>query len=220
MSIATDRSVNSRAMPRRSQAEAAKTRDAILARAVDLASVEGLEGLTIGRLATDLDMSKAGVLGHFGTKGELQLAALDGAAAIYRREIWERVQDVAPGRKRLLAIADAWLDYLGRDVFPGGCFVTAASCEFDDRPGRVRDAVVTLHGLWLDVLAREARQAIKDGDLPRATDPYDIAFHLNAIAMGVNQARHLAGDDDAPARGWRAMRTLLAAPRARRKYLN
>jgi AcrR family transcriptional regulator len=220
MSIATDRSVNWRAMPRRSQAEAAKTRDAILVRAVDLASVEGLEGLTIGRLATDLDMSKAGVLGHFGTKEELQLAALDGAAAIYRREIWERVQDVAPGQKRLLAIADAWLDYLGRDVFPGGCFVTAASCEFDDRPGRVRDAVVALHRLWLDVLAREARQAIKDGDLPRATDPYDIAFHMNAIAMGVNQARHLAGDDDAPARGWRAMRTLLAAPRARRKFLN
>lgn len=207
-------------MPRRSQAEAARTRDAILARAVDLASVEGLEGLTIGRLATDLDMSKAGVLGHFGTKEELQLAALDGAAAVYRREIWERAEATAPGHKRLLAIADAWLDYLGRDVFPGGCFVTAASCEFDDRPGRVRDAVVALHRLWLDVLAREAKQAIKDGDLPRSTDPYDIAFHMNAIAMGVNQARHLAHDDDAPARGWRAMRTLLAAPRARRKYLN
>jgi AcrR family transcriptional regulator len=207
-------------MPRRSVADAARTHQAIIARAVDLASVEGLEGLTIGRLATDLEMSKAGVLGHFGTKEELQLAALDAAAAVYRREIWERAQDVAPGHKRLLAIADAWLDYLGRDVFPGGCFVTAASCEFDDRPGRVRDAVVGLHRLWLDVLAREAKQAIKDGDLPRATDPYDIAFGLNAIAMGVNQARHLVADDDAPARGWRAMRTILAAPRARRKYLN
>src|ERR1044071_1836943 len=207
-------------MPRRSQAEAAETKATIIARAVDVASVEALEGLTIGRLATDLDMSKAGVLGHFGTKEELQLAALNGAAAIYRREIWGRAKDVAPGQKRLLAIADAWLDYLGRDVFPGGCCVTAASCEFDDRPGRVRDATVAMHRLWLDVLAHEAKQAIKDGDLPRATDPYDIAFHMNAIAMGVNQARHLTRDDDAPARGWRAMRTLLAAPRARRKYLN
>jgi AcrR family transcriptional regulator len=205
-------------MPRRSAADAAKTREAIVARAVDLASVEGLEGLTIGRLAGDLDMSKAGVLGHFGTKEDLQLAALNGAVAVYRREIWERVQDVPSGRKRLLAIADAWLDYLGRDVFPGGCFVTAAACEFDDRPGRVHDAVVAMHRLWMDVLASEARQAIRDGDLPRGTDPYDIAFGLNAIAMGVNQARRLMGDADAPARGWRAMRTLLAAPRARRKY--
>jgi AcrR family transcriptional regulator len=207
-------------MPRRSQAEAARTREAIVARAVDLASVEGLEGLTIGRLAGDLDMSKAGVLGHFGTKEDLQLAALNGAVAVYRREIWERAEGATPGQKRLLAIADAWLDYLGRDVFPGGCFVTAASCEFDDRPGRVRDAVLAMHRLWMDVLASEARQAIRAGDLPRGTDPYDIAFGLNAIAMGVNQARRLTGDADAPARGWRAMRTLLAAPRARRKYLS
>ncbi len=204
-------------MPRRSVADAARTREAIVARAVDLASVEGLEGLTIGRLAGDLAMSKAGVLGHFGTKEELQLAALNGATAVYRREIWDRAQDVAPGRGRLLVIADAWLDYLGRDVFPGGCFVTAASCEFDDRPGRVRDAVAAMHRRWMDVLAAEARVAIRDGDLPRTTDPYDIAFTMNAIAMGVNQARHLTGDADAPARGWRAMRTLLAAPRARRK---
>lgn len=206
-------------MPRRSQADAARTRTAIVDRAVDLASVEGLEGLTIGRLATDLDMSKAGILGHFGTKEDLQLAALDGAVAVYRREIWDRARDVPAGHRRLLAIADAWLDYLGRDVFPGGCFVTAASCEFDDRPGRVHDAVVAMHALWMDVLANEARQAIRDGDLPRGTDPYDIAFGLNAIAMGVNQARRLMGDADAPARGWRAMRTLLAAPRARRKYV-
>jgi AcrR family transcriptional regulator len=204
-------------MPRRSVADAAQTRTAIVARAVDLASLEGLEGLTIGRLAGDLEMSKAGVLGHFGTKEELQLAALNGAVAVYRREIWDRAQDVAPGRARLLAIADAWLDYLGRDVFPGGCFVTAASCEFDDRPGRVRDAVVAMHTLWMDTLAAEARVAIRAGDLPRGTDPYDVAFGLNAIAMGVNQANRLLHDPGATARGWRAMRALLGAPRARRR---
>jgi AcrR family transcriptional regulator len=204
-------------MPRRSAADAARTRAAILDRSVALASVEGLEGLTIGRLATDLDMSKAGVLGHFGTKEDLQLAALSAARAVYRRELWDRAKDAAPGRARLLAVADAWLDYLARDVFPGGCFVTAVSCEFDDRPGRVRDAVLALHREWMAVLAHEAKRAIADGDLPRGTDPHDVAFGLNAIAMGVNQALHLAHDDDAPARGWRAMRTLLAAPRARRK---
>jgi AcrR family transcriptional regulator len=205
-------------MPRRSAADAARTREAILDRSVALASIEGLEGLTIGRLAADLQMSKAGVLGHFGTKEELQLAALGAVRTIYRREVWERAQGATPGRARLLAIADAWLSYLARDVFPGGCFVTAASCEFDDRPGRVRDAVAALHGQWLAVLTAEARRAVADGDLPRGTVPEDVAFTMNAIAMGVNQGRHLLGDPDVPARGWRAFRTLLHAPRARRKY--
>lgn len=205
-------------MPRRSVADAARTRAAILDRSVAVASVEGLEGLTIGRLATDLDMSKAGVLGHFGTKEELQLAALRAAREVYRGEVWDRAASAAPGRARLLAIADAWMSYLARDVFPGGCFVTAASCEFDDRPGRVRDAIRAQHQEWMGVLAREARQAIADGDLPRGTLPEDVAFAMNAIAMGVNQGRHLLGDPDAPARGWRAMRTLLHAPRARRRF--
>jgi len=205
-------------MPRRSVADAARTRSAILERSVRLASVEGLEGLTIGRLAGDLEMSKGGVLGHFGTKEELQLAALEAASEIYRREIWEPAQDAAPGRARLLAICDAWLSYLARDVFPGGCFVAAASCEFDDRPGRVHDAVVAMHRRWMGVLAREVRIAVKNGELPRATDPEDIAFGLNATAMGVNQARRLLGDATAPERGWRAMRALLGAPRARRRY--
>src|SRR5829696_9180499 len=142
-------------MPRRSAADTARTRAAIVDRAVDLASVEGLEGLTIGRLAGDLEMSKAGVLGHFGTKEELQLAALEAAIGIYAREVWAPASGAKPGRARLLAIADAWLDYLSRDVFPGGCFVTAASCEFDDRPGRVRDTLSDAYGRWLDLLADE-----------------------------------------------------------------
>jgi AcrR family transcriptional regulator len=205
-------------MARRSAADAARTRAAILDRSVAVASVEGLGGLTIGRLAADLEMSKAGVLGHFGTKEELQLEALGAAREIYRREVWEPARDAAPGRARLLAIADAWLSYLARDVFPGGCFVTAASCEFDDRPGRVRDALAATHAQWMAVLAKEARAAIAAGELPRGTDPEDIAFGLNAIAMGVNQARHLLRDDDATQRGWRAMRALLGAPRARRRH--
>ncbi len=204
-------------MARRSAADTARTRAAIVDRAVDLASVEGLEGLTIGRLATDVKMSKAGVLGHFGTKEELQLATLEAALGVYAREVWEPASDAAPGRARLLAIADAWLDYLIRDVFPGGCFVTAASCEFDDRPGAVRDRLTTAYRGWLDLLAGEARTAVRAGELPRGTDPQDVAFSLNAIAMGVNQARHLFGDEAAAERGWRAMRTLLGAPRARRR---
>src|SRR3954452_20504251 len=223
-------------MPRRSAAEALQTRSAILERSVALASIEGLDGLTLGRLAGDLQMSKAGVLGHFGSKEELQLAALRRAVAIFTREVWEPASAAAPGRARLLAIADHWMSYLGRDVFPGGCFITAASCEFDDRPGRVRDALAARHRQWLGgragggrdarpprprqwlgVLPDEARIAVRDGDLPRGTDPGDVAFALNAIAMGVNQSRHLLADPDAAARGWRAMRSVLHAPRARRR---
>jgi AcrR family transcriptional regulator len=207
-------------MPRRSAADAARTRATIIDRSVAVASVEGLEGLTIGRLAIDLDMSKAGVIGHFGTKEELQLAALSAARMTYRREVWDRAAEVAPapGHRRLLTIADAWMSYLARDVFPGGCFITAASCEFDDRPGRVREAIRAQHEEWLGVLARDAQAAIGAGDLPRGTRAEDVAFTMNAIAMGTNQARHLAQDPDAPARGWRAMRTLLHAPRARRRF--
>jgi AcrR family transcriptional regulator len=207
-------------MPRRSAADAARTKEAIIDRSVALASVEGLEGLTIGRLAIDLDMSKAGVIGHFGTKEELQLAALSAARMTYKREVWDRAAAVAPqpGHRRLLAIADAWLSYLARDVFPGGCFITAASCEFDDRPGRVHDAIRAQHEEWLRVLQHEAQAAIAAGDLPRGTRPDDVAFTMNAIAMGANQARHLAQDPDASARGWRAMRALLHAPRARRRW--
>src|SRR3954465_13797123 len=99
-------------MPRRSAADAARTRQAIVERSVAVASIEGLEGLTIGRLAGDLEMSKAGVLGHFGTKEEQQLGAVEAAPAASRREVWERAQDAPAGRARLLAIADAWLSYL------------------------------------------------------------------------------------------------------------
>src|SRR3954447_12398264 len=98
-------------MPRRSAIEAAGTRDAIIRRAADIASIEGLEGLTIGRLAADLEMSKAGVIGHFGSKEELQLATLDLAAAIFREQVWEPAADLEPGLERLLGILDAWTRY-------------------------------------------------------------------------------------------------------------
>src|SRR3954454_22986856 len=103
-------------MPRRSVADTQRTRGAILDRSVAVASVEGLDGLTIGRLAGEVGMSKAGVLNHFGTKEALQLAAFERALAIFRAEVWEHVEDLAPGRARLLALCDRWLSYLARDV--------------------------------------------------------------------------------------------------------
>ena len=199
--------------PRRSVAEAQRTRSAIVERAVDVASEEGLEGLTIGRLAADLEMSKAGVLGHFGSKEALQVAAVEEAVALFAREVWEPVAAMEPGLDRLAAVCDAWIDYLGGAVFPGGCFFTAASCEFDARGGPVRDRIEAQLKLWRSVLRHDAKAAVAAGDLPPDTDPAQIAFELNAIAMGANQARQMHGDPDAMDRARRAMRRVLGVAR-------
>jgi AcrR family transcriptional regulator len=189
-------------MPRRSQADAALTHDAILDRAVAVASTDGLEGLTIGRLATDMRMSKAGVIGHFGNKEKLQLEALERAIDDWRAAVWEPVAVEEPGLPRLNAIATRWSEFLGDCPFPGGCFLTAASFEFDDRPGPVRDRVREALDLWLRVLTADARRAGFD-------DPDQIAFELNAIAMGTNHAVRLQGDPDASTRCRAAMNRVL-----------
>src|ERR1044072_7027948 len=114
------------------------TRAAILDRAVDLASVEGLEGLTIGRLASELEMSKSGLFAHFGSKQELQLAAVEAAATRFRRAVIEPAAAAAEGAPRLSALVDAYLAHLDSDAYSGGCFWVSTSAELDDRPGPVR----------------------------------------------------------------------------------
>src|SRR5215218_1625003 len=182
---------------RRSNAEAHTTREAILRRAVDIASVEGLEGLTIGRLAADLDMSKAGVIGHFGSKEELQLAALELAASIFREAVWEPAAGLEPGLPRLLGILDAWTGYGEKPRFAGGCFIAAATFEWDGREGRVHDALAEFTGLWRKALVSDIRTAVENGDLPEDTDPEQAAWSLEALAAGTNPARQLHGDKDA-----------------------
>ncbi len=198
--------------PRRSAAEAAETRATIVDETVARASVEGLEGVTIGGLAEELRMSKAGVIGHFGTKQSLQLAAVNEAVGMFRRAVWEPAAGAEPGLERLEAIADAWLSYLDGEVFPGGCFLTAAAAEFDGRPGPVREAIDEALSLWSSVLEREATTAMERGQMPADADPAQIAFELNCIVQGVNQARQLRSDPMAIERGRRAMRRALYLP--------
>jgi AcrR family transcriptional regulator len=197
--------------PRNTAEGATITRENIVAAAVERGSVDGLEGITIGKLATSLRMSKAGVIGHFGNKEALQLAALDQATRTFRAEVWDPVAARPEGIVRLRAVARAWLSHLQGDTFPGGCFLTAASTEFDGRPGPVRDAVESALALWERVLAHDARVATAAGDLPAGTDPRQIAFEMNAVAMGVNQARQLRRDPQAITRGRRAMARVLAS---------
>lgn len=196
-------------MARSTAAEAQKTREAIVARAVDVASVEGLEGVTIGRLASDLGMSKAGVIGQFGTKADLQVAALDAASQVFIGDVWDPAADKEPGLPRLLAICDAWVDHIRRSPFAGGCFWTAASAEFDGRGGPAHEAVQRRMRSWRKVLRREIVAAIEAGQLSSELDPDQTVFELEAIPMGLNQAVQLFGDKQAPARARKAMRRVL-----------
>jgi AcrR family transcriptional regulator len=199
-------------MPRRSREDAERTRDAIVEEAVDTASVAGLEGLTIGVLADRVGMSKSGLIRHFGSKEGLQLAALESAVARFTATVWEPVADEPAGIERLRATCASWLSYLERGVFPGGCFLSSASLEFDDRPGPVRDEIARAMRRWLGVLARDAEIARVAGELPADTDPEQFAFELNAIMMGTNWAFRLLRDEAAFTRGRDAAERLLGRP--------
>jgi AcrR family transcriptional regulator len=198
---------------RRSDAEARDTRMEILRHAADIGSVEGLEGLTIGRLATELQMSKAGVIGHFGSKEELQLATLDLAADIFRERVWVPAEHHPEGLPRLLAICDSWVRYADQPSFRGGCFIAAVSFEFDGREGRVHDALATITARWRRTLEHEITKAVEAGDLPPSTDPAQAAWSLEALAAGINPSGQLHGDDAAT---WslRAMHLALGLPAA------
>jgi AcrR family transcriptional regulator len=179
----------------------------ILGTAVDLGSREGLEALTIGRLAASAGVSKSGLFAHFGSKRELQLATIESARAIFVEEVIERGMSTAEGLPRLRATLAAWLDYFRRDVFPGGCFFQAASLEFDGRPGVVRERVLEVMSEWLAWLTELARQAgVSDEEAAEQT-----AFELNAIGLATNWQRQLLGDDRALDRAEAAFGRLLEA---------
>ncbi len=139
------------------------TRDAILERAVELASQEGLEGLTIGRLASELGLSKSGLFGHFGSKEELQLATVDAAAEIFVRAVVEPALAAPEGAARLRALCERFVAYLEDRVFEGGCFFAAAAAELETRHGPVRDRVAHFLERWLGELEGAAEAAEGEG---------------------------------------------------------
>jgi AcrR family transcriptional regulator len=163
----------------------AETRAAILDRAVDLASAEGLEGLTIGRLAAELGMSKSGLFGHFGSKQDLQLATVAAAAERFRETVIEPAISAPDGAPRLRAMAEHYLEYL--DLYSGGCFWASTAAEYDDRPGPVRDAIAGALGRWTAELERHARIA-------GVERPERFAFEVQAVMMGANSRYRLSGD--------------------------
>src|SRR3954447_3805690 len=182
-----------------------RTRQSILERAVDLASLEGLEGLTIGRLADELAMSKSGLFAHFGSKEELQLATIEAARERFVESVLRPALKAERGYPRLMAICRAWLTYVKRGVFPGGCFFAAASFEFDGRPGPVRDAVARIMDGWMATLEKAVRMAQEAGHLDPGMEPAQVAFEMNSIFFGANFACQLRGDRKAVSRAWTAL---------------
>ena len=197
-------------MPRRSAAQVEDDRALTLRAAVDLASVVGLEGITIGGLADELGMSKSGLAGRFGSKEQLQLATLGLAVEMFRVTVYGPASRKPAGLARLHCICDRWISYIGEPCFPGGCFLTTASVEFDAREGAVHDAVKLAINRWLVLLETEAAVALAAGDLPGDADPADVAFALNALAIGINCEYQLNRDARTLDRGRRAMAGVLA----------
>jgi AcrR family transcriptional regulator len=172
-----------------------RTRESILQAAADLASVEGLEGLTIGRLATELGMSKSGLFAHFGSKEELQLATIDAARRRFVDHVVKPSRHLPRGRERVEALMRDWLRYYRSEVFAGGCFFYAVKAEFDSRPNSAVRKVVTEDAReFLAFLTREVRKAQDAGDLDRSVEAEQIAFELEALGAAAQQQYQLMDD--------------------------
>ena len=186
-----------------------RTRRAILGRAVELASIDGLEGLTIGALANDLGVSKSGLFAHFGSKQELQLETIDAAAELFEEAVWKLVSTLEPGLGQLVALMSSWLAYFHQDVFPGGCFFCNAQHEFDSKPGPVRDRIAEHEQRWADALVVLVRVAQKRGQLRAEADAAQLGFELDAAGMMANLRWQLTRDPDARDRAETAIRRSL-----------
>ena len=186
----------------------ASTREAILARAYALACVQGLEGLTIGRVAEQVGMSKSGVFAHFGSREELQLATLDLGGELFIRDVLVPAVKEKRGLARLRAIFANWAEWV-RHEDEGGCLFLAAASEYDDRPGAIRDRVLQQEAAWREQLARAVQMAVDGGEFAADTEPEQFAFELYAIALAVHHDAGLTGYANAAARGFRAFERLV-----------
>ncbi len=203
--LLVDAMPETRAAVKGRQARGGRTRQTILEVAVDIASAEGLEGLTIGRLAAQLSMSKSGLFAHFGSKEDLQLATIEAARAVFIREVIGPAFEAEQGMPRLWKLCDIWLNYVQGEVFRGGCFFAAAAAEFDSRPGPVRDRIAEIMKEWLGTLRQAVVESQAAGQIERDVDPAQLAFEFNSFELGANWAFQLYGEKQAFARARAAM---------------
>jgi AcrR family transcriptional regulator len=190
------------------------TRDRLLDTAVREASMLGLEGLSIGGLARDAEMSKSGVFAHFGSKEELQIAVLGAARERFIREVLQPAFTQPRGEPRLRALFERWLDWQEGKVTPGGCPILVASYEFDDRPGPVRDEIARLQTELLGALARAAQLAVETGHFRADVDARQIAYELHGIVLSYHLQHRLLKSADGRTRARTAFESVLSGARA------
>jgi AcrR family transcriptional regulator len=171
-----------------------RTRNSILEVAAALATEEGLDPLSIGRLAEATQMSKSGLFAHFGSKEELQLATVEHAAKLFVAEVIDPARSAPKGLARVWALCDHMIGYAERQVFPGGCFFAATSFEFNNRPGPVRDRIEEMIRSWLSYLEHAVEQAQEAGELDAKVSAREIAFQLDAFAQASNAQYQLFRD--------------------------
>lgn len=199
---------------RRTRPDGERSYRTILDAAARLATVEGLEGLSIRRLAQEIGMSTSGLYAHFDSKQDLQLATIAAAEDVYIAQVIEPALEVPEGLERLELLCDRYLSYVKRGVFPGGCFFASTAAEWDSRPGPVHDRVLAVLAGWSELLDASVRAAQQAGDLERDIDPGQLTFELNALLHEANGSYLLFRDAAALDRARQAIGDRLARARA------
>jgi AcrR family transcriptional regulator len=190
------------------------TRGRILEEAIAISSVDGVTGLTLGRLAETVGMSKSGLFAHFRSKEELQLQVLQETIERFKERVVSRALTAPRGEPRVQALFDRWIEWSEDPAVPGGCLMTQASAELDDVPGAPRELLVKAQREWRELLAEAARRAIEVGHFRADLDTELFAFQMLGIALSRHQAMRLLRDPGADAKSRRAFAALLAASRA------
>jgi AcrR family transcriptional regulator len=206
-----------RTRKRRTRADGERSYQLIVDAAARLATIEGLEGLSIGRLAGEIGMSKSGLYAHFDSKQELQLAAVDAAEAIYDTEVVAPAMEAPEGIERLESLCERFLSYVERGVFPGGCFFLSTAAEWDSRRGPVRERVRAILDGWTELLEANLREAQQQGDLERDADRQQISFEINALLHEANGHFLLHHDTVALDRARSAIHDRVTPPNGRRR---
>ena len=187
-----------------------ETRARILRHAAKVASRDGIEGLSIGELASQLEMSKSGLFAHFGSKEDLQIEVLRAASAEFAERVIAPALKQPRGPARLRAIFERWLAWAADPDLPGGCIFAGASFELDDRPGPVREYLVEEEKRLLGVLSRSARLGVESGMLREDLDCDLLAFQLHGLMLGFHHARRLIRQRNAEAMARQSFEQLLA----------
>src|SRR6184192_389233 len=187
------RDTSAQRLRRKPRSDGERSRRTILDAAAKLATVDGLEGLSIGRLADHIGMSKSGLYAHFGSKEDLQLAAIETASAIFDAEVIAPADQKTTPLEKIETLCEQFLSHIERRVFPGACFFASAAAEFDTHPGAVRERIAEFQRGWTDLLVQLVRDAQAAGQL-RTEDPHQLAFELNGYLLMANMAFLLNGN--------------------------